>query len=299
MKVLKVLEKHHMKGTFFVLSGLIGKAGYLDCQQIRGITKKGHEIGSHGQTHQKLCKLDEKQVLSELVTSKTYIEELIGKEIFGFSYPFGGFDKKIKELVKITNYKYARTVRFGTISCPPRDWFEWNPSLMAQGRGGFRKKLLPRYFRAVRPRVFFARGYPRNWVEIAHYMFKNAYTRRGLFHLWGHSCTLCENDDLKMLDKFLLRVSSFSDIWFARNKDIFHYEITKRLASIRINRVASKKTEITLEINPKIESTPITLEIEKPDSLVTFKSDHLSIKKYYRGKKLLVTFSPLCDKITE
>jgi len=299
MKVLKVLEKHNVKGTFFISSGLIGEGGYLNCQQIRDITKKGHEIGSHAQTHQRLSAMGEKQVLLELVTSKADIEELIGKEIFGFSYPFSKFDERIKALVKFANYKYARTGEFGNISCPPQDWFEWHPCLIAQGRGGYRKKYFLRYFWFVPPWVFLASDFPRDWEEVTNYLFKIAYARGGFFHLWGHSRSICEKDDLKRLDRFLSSMSNFSDIWFARNIDIYRYEMTKRFTSIRINRVASKKTEIAIEINPKIEPTAITLEIEKPDSSVTFKFGHLSIQKHYQGKRLLVTFSPVCDRIIE
>ena len=87
MKILKVLDKYHMKGSFFISSELIGKAGYLDRKQILDISRKGHEICSHGQTHQKLIKMDKKHLLSALVTSKAEIEEQIGEKIFGFSYP--------------------------------------------------------------------------------------------------------------------------------------------------------------------------------------------------------------------
>jgi len=299
MKVLKILEKHQVRGTFYITSDLVGEAGYLDCQQILDIVKKGHEIGSHSQTHQKLGTMDKKQVLSALVTSKADIEELTGTEIFGFSYPFGCFDKRIKALAKLANYKYARTTRFGTISCPPRDWFEWDPSLIAQGRGGYRKKFFHRNFRFMSPRALFARGFPKDWVEVAHYMFKSAYARGGLFHLWGHSRILRENADLKRLDDFLLSILNYSDIWFTRNIDILRYEMMKRFTSIRTNRTASKKTEIAIEINPEIEPTAITVEIEKPDSMLTFRADHLSIQKRDQGKKLLVTFSPACDKLIE
>jgi len=275
----------------------VGESGYLDCQQIREIAKKGHEIGSHGQTHQNLCTMDEKQVLTELVTSKTDIEELINKEILGFSYPFGYFDNRIKALIKLTNYKYARTGKFGNISFPPLDWFEWNPCSLAQGKGGYRKKFHLRYFQFLNLQALFKRSFPKDWVEIAYCMIRRAYTKGGLFHLWGHSTSLSKKDDLKKLDMFLSSVSNFPDIWFARNKDIFRYEMTKRFTLVRINRVARKKTEIAIEINPKIEPTAITVEVEKPDSSVTFTADHLSIQKRYQGKRLFVTFSPVDDKI--
>ncbi|MFX0197566.1 MAG: polysaccharide deacetylase family protein, partial [Candidatus Hodarchaeota archaeon] len=187
MKVLKILEKHHVWGTFFITSKLVGEPGYLDRQQIRDIAKKGHEIGSHGHSHQNLCKIDEEQVLSALITSKVDMEELIGEEIFGFSYPFGYFNKRIKALVKLANYKYARTTKFEPMNYPPRDWFEWNPSLMAKGRGGYRKKLILKYIRFVNTRAFFTKDFPRDWAEIAHYMLISAYNRGSHFQLWGHS----------------------------------------------------------------------------------------------------------------
>lgn len=48
------------------------------------------EIGAHTHSHPKLSDLDEDGVRSELATNKAYLQNLLGREVRHFSYPFGG-----------------------------------------------------------------------------------------------------------------------------------------------------------------------------------------------------------------
>ncbi|MFN4227467.1 MAG: polysaccharide deacetylase family protein [Candidatus Ratteibacteria bacterium] len=80
---------------------------FLKWEEIIEITKQGIEIGSHTLSHPHLTKIDEEKAKEEIFSSKKIIEDKIGKEVKFFCYPYGEFNEKIIEFVKIAGYKYA------------------------------------------------------------------------------------------------------------------------------------------------------------------------------------------------
>ncbi|MEK6733184.1 MAG: polysaccharide deacetylase family protein [Candidatus Omnitrophota bacterium] len=81
----------------------------LGWAEIKEMSNSGISFEAHTKTHKNLCLLKDRKVLEELTGSKNAIEAGLGKEVFGFSYPFGIFDQRIKGLVKQAGFKYART----------------------------------------------------------------------------------------------------------------------------------------------------------------------------------------------
>ena len=63
------------------------------------------EIASHSINHHNLTKISLDEVERELKLSKKIIEKQIDKEIFTFTYPYGAYNEKVREVVK-KYYKY-------------------------------------------------------------------------------------------------------------------------------------------------------------------------------------------------
>ncbi len=74
------------------------------------------EIGSHTKSHPRLTTCNTKDATKELIYSKKWLEDLIGKEVDTFSYPQGDVDHRIRELVSDAGYKIARTSLFSYCS---------------------------------------------------------------------------------------------------------------------------------------------------------------------------------------
>lgn len=116
-----------MSATVFVVAGAIGginewdyKIGdrqeqIMSAQQIREISDLGLEIGSHTLTHPHLTSLDEQALKRELIDSKHKLEDLIGKEVAGFSYPYGDYDERVLAATATAGYKYAVSTRLGAV----------------------------------------------------------------------------------------------------------------------------------------------------------------------------------------
>lgn len=73
-KILNLLDKYHVKGTFFIPGYTVGL--YKD--MTKEIDKQGHAIGLHGYLHESLDDLDEKDEEEILLKSKEMIGNTVG-----------------------------------------------------------------------------------------------------------------------------------------------------------------------------------------------------------------------------
>src|SRR5262249_23787409 len=53
----QLLDKYGMKGTFYIISGVLNDSPYMSTSQVQAIRAAGHEIGGHTITHQHLTQM--------------------------------------------------------------------------------------------------------------------------------------------------------------------------------------------------------------------------------------------------
>ncbi len=104
-----VLKKFGFPATIFIISGYIGDdKRFLTWDQVRVMSKGNISFGAHTKTHFYLgLAKDEKAILDEVAGSKKAIEQEIGMPIDYFCYPGGGFNERVKEILKEAGYKGA------------------------------------------------------------------------------------------------------------------------------------------------------------------------------------------------
>jgi len=113
--VAPLLVENGVPFTVFVTTDLSkdNKKDFLQPLEIRELSKMpGVEIGAHGVTHRRLRGLDDAELIDELVTSKKYLEDIIGKEVTSMSYPHGSFDERVQRAVGDAGYKMAANSHF-------------------------------------------------------------------------------------------------------------------------------------------------------------------------------------------
>lgn len=113
-----VLDKWKIRGTFACMADWQGDGTHrhMSNKQIREISLYW-EIASHTGNHPNLPKLREKNLgawQAEIVDSRRILEEIIGKEVRSFVYPFGAFDRETVELVS-KYYKIAAATGGGIL----------------------------------------------------------------------------------------------------------------------------------------------------------------------------------------
>jgi len=104
--------------TIFVTTGYIGKsaewdymprpARHLDSEQLKMLAASELvTIGSHTISHVDLSAVSKGRMINEIVDSKNNLEDLLGREIKYFSYPFGRFNRSVVDEVVKAGYKAA------------------------------------------------------------------------------------------------------------------------------------------------------------------------------------------------
>jgi len=78
--LLELFERKDVKATFFVLGWVAERCPEL----IRAIHKAGHEVASHGMTHQLVYNQKPETFREETFRSKQLIEDIIGEAVYGY-----------------------------------------------------------------------------------------------------------------------------------------------------------------------------------------------------------------------
>lgn len=108
-RLLDLYDKYGVKATFFY-TGHIAKL-YPDV--VRKAYERGHEVGSHGLTHevdQAFDVLSPKEQLSHLIQSKQILEDIIGDEVISFRAPAARVDKGFPEILHEAGFKVDSSV---------------------------------------------------------------------------------------------------------------------------------------------------------------------------------------------
>jgi peptidoglycan/xylan/chitin deacetylase (PgdA/CDA1 family) len=97
----------------------------LRWSEVLNISKETQLVsfGAHTRTHPNLLDVCVERADEEIASSKREIEQALGRQCSFFSYPYGVFDERIKELVRRHGFLAATTTIPGSIS-PGTDPFE-------------------------------------------------------------------------------------------------------------------------------------------------------------------------------
>jgi peptidoglycan/xylan/chitin deacetylase (PgdA/CDA1 family)/GT2 family glycosyltransferase len=114
-----------LQPLIFLVSGQIGGTNVWDerrglrtrrlltADQIREMQAHGAHFGSHSVSHPWLPALSNAELRHEVTDSKHRLEDLLGREMAAFAYPYGGVDQRVRAAVIEAGYKLAFTVQPG------------------------------------------------------------------------------------------------------------------------------------------------------------------------------------------
>lgn len=95
-KILNILKKHNIKGTFFI----IGKTIEKNYELVKRIIDEGHEIGNHTWDHYDLTKLTEDEIYITIKNNNKILKILFDYTPTYFRPPFGALDKRTYEIIR-------------------------------------------------------------------------------------------------------------------------------------------------------------------------------------------------------
>jgi peptidoglycan-N-acetylglucosamine deacetylase len=217
LRLAQMLKEHGLMGTFYISpeNHEFGREDLLTPRQVRDLSSD-FEIGAHTLTHPRLPVISEDQARKEIVGSKVMLEQVTGRAVRSFCYPYGSYTDVHVQLVKDAGYGYARTVaRYEFALANP---YEAGTSVQAYNHrfDPWRIAYFAR-FHPVRALRYF------KWDALARDMFDSVVQNGGIYHLWGHSWEIDAHEDWPLLERVFRHIGAHPEVSYAANGDLRAY----------------------------------------------------------------------------
>ncbi|MEQ9620232.1 MAG: polysaccharide deacetylase family protein [Deltaproteobacteria bacterium] len=123
-----ILSERGFKAAIYFVTALAGKQSswilpsrgvefpLMDWGTIKDLEKHGIQCGAHSSTHPKLTEISLSDCRSELLNSRLELENRLGREIRHLAYPFGLFNRDVRDIAEDTGYYTACSTQIGISS---------------------------------------------------------------------------------------------------------------------------------------------------------------------------------------
>jgi peptidoglycan/xylan/chitin deacetylase (PgdA/CDA1 family) len=121
--VLPTLDRYGFTATVFVIAGALGgtntwdepgpRKALMTADEVRAVAATGIEVGSHSLSHPRLPDTDALALADEVALSRSILRQLLGDDVDGFCYPYGGVGQREVDAVRAAGYSYACAVGDG------------------------------------------------------------------------------------------------------------------------------------------------------------------------------------------
>jgi peptidoglycan/xylan/chitin deacetylase (PgdA/CDA1 family) len=101
------LERYHFKGVFFIMTVTIGKENYMNKNEIKSLSEKGHSIGCHTWDHNKVTGYKKSDWKKQLSKPKQQLENITHKPVTCFAYPYGVWNRTAADSIKNNGFTTA------------------------------------------------------------------------------------------------------------------------------------------------------------------------------------------------
>jgi peptidoglycan/xylan/chitin deacetylase (PgdA/CDA1 family) len=212
-RVADLLEQYGLTGTFYVPRR--SQRQVMTTAQLLDLSSR-FEIGSHTIDHVRLHLLSDQEARRQLLESRSWIENVTGRECRVFCFPGGKFRRRQLPLVAEAGFVAARTVELLSLGRPiiengvklipttlqayPHPWTNY-------ARNALRRNS---------PSGFFHAGqflFSRDWLSLGRALFQRCLEIGGVFHLWGHCWEVEEEKQWGKLEEFLSYLSKRTKPW--------------------------------------------------------------------------------------
>jgi peptidoglycan/xylan/chitin deacetylase (PgdA/CDA1 family) len=208
-KLAVLLEKHSLRGTFFVPVRPV-KTKRISDEEVRNLSGR-FEIGSHSISHRILPRLPLGEVIREVRESRRLLQDMVGHPIDCFCYPGGYYNKDVVKEVESAGYSCARTTaiyrrRLGQ----SRYEIPTTIQVRKQPRVTLSIPMLVRYIgRRGATGIWLM-----SWVDLAKKMFDVTLKKGGVFHLWGHAWEVDRQQMWDDLENIFEHISGRKDVTY-------------------------------------------------------------------------------------
>lgn len=114
---LPILAHYKIPSSIFIVAGRLGshndwdhgfpRRSVLSRPDLIRLSIAGIDIGSHSCNHPRLAEVDPERLLNEVHASKAILEDVLGKPVPHFAYPYGNFNNNVRNAVEAAGYTAA------------------------------------------------------------------------------------------------------------------------------------------------------------------------------------------------
>ena len=237
VRLISIMKKHGLKGTFNLNAGLMTGAGNLNGREYvyrlrpeeARAAYQGMEIAVHGYTHPFFEQLPHDRAVYEAVRDREALEDLAGYPVRGMAYPYGTYDTAAVEALRSCGVAYSRTVCSTHNFEIPSDWLVLHPT--CHHDDPMLMELGDRFL-----------------AEKAPFGIK-------LFYVWGHSYEFLQKNNWHVIRDFCQKMSGKDDIWYATNIEIVDYiNASRKLVSSADGKIIYNptSTDIWADLNSQV-----------------------------------------------
>lgn len=101
------LKKYGWKAAYFVMTVSLGRPHYMTKAQVKQLSDEGNTIGSHTWDHHNVKKYQGQDWVTQIEKPTKTLEEITGKKIDFFAYPFGLWNKEAFPELRKRGFKAA------------------------------------------------------------------------------------------------------------------------------------------------------------------------------------------------
>jgi peptidoglycan/xylan/chitin deacetylase (PgdA/CDA1 family) len=106
-RALPILRRHDFRATFFIMTVVLGKQGWLTRGQVKALDREGMEIGAHTWDHRAVPGYTDEDWRVQVTEPKAELEAIVGHRVDVFAYPFGEWDAAATGHVRDAGFRIA------------------------------------------------------------------------------------------------------------------------------------------------------------------------------------------------
>lgn len=243
-RLIEQMKKYKIKGTFNIIPGWFASedAVFKEGETYINVTEKKAleiydddvvEVANHGFRHGRMTAQQAVQKMEEIIWCRQKLEEMYGRIVTGFAYPYGVYDEELLAVLAQCGISYARTV-FSTYDFNlPENWLELHPTCHHADEKLM--ELTDRFLSDV--------------------VSENPY----LFYIWGHTFEFDQQDNWDLIETLFEKVSGRDEVWYATNGEIceYHKAYQQLIFSADAGRIQNPTAvDLWLETGKKIYCIP-------------------------------------------
>ncbi len=194
IRLVEMLNRYGMKGTFHLNSALLGDADgwHLTPDEARRLYR-GHEVAGHTLTHPHPEKVSNDTFRFQVEMDLLALRNLTGQPVVGFSYPYGTYFDSAVETLRGLGVQYARTVEATYGFALPKDLLRL-PSTCHHKHEKL-PELIGRFLseEAVEPM---------------------------LLYIWGHSYEFDRDNNWDLMERICERLAGHGDVFYGTNAQV-------------------------------------------------------------------------------